>query len=492
MQRHSRGMCAHMNAAVAVCMWLTTLLLPLSSAMLLSVDLTTTYQNVVGAGAAFSGSTTYLLHHHLNDTQREGVMNLLFGSYEAYGGANFNSMRIVMGSCDFSLRNYTYDDLPDGTQDDFNLDYFSVANDMEYVVPMIRAALLVNPGLRIIASPWSAPAWMKVPQSLFGGVLSNDTKVRLTYAQYFRRFVESYALLGIPIFAVTVQNEPRFQTSNYPSMQLTPQDEIQMAELIAEAFVNSSIIGNTTKVIVYDHNWDDPDYPIEVLSSPAIEGNPAIIGAAFHCYAGNVVAQGVVHAAAPSKRIFFTECTGGAWAPQFSGDLLWDTSNLVIGAVNQWAESVTKWNMALDTTGGPHLPSACSNCRGVITILPTGEAVLNEDFYPLAHLSMWLNATEKNQRVSISNQSVAVAMKTPSCVVVVLQNSESSASSFELSFGVNATTACVALFPIPPQSIASVRWRLGHDTAEWVVTCGDQSQLRRAQPPATVRCSPVA
>jgi glucosylceramidase len=453
------------------------------------VDLTREHQQVVGGGAAFSGATTYLLNNRLNATQRQDLMRFLFGSYDEFGGAQFNAMRIVMGSCDFSLRNYTYDDLPDDVADDFDLQYFSIENELEYTVPMVREALQVNPHLRIIASPWSAPAWMKVPSTLFGGLLSNNTNVRRTYAQYFRKFVEAYINVGIPLFAVTVQNEPRFQTPNYPSMQLSPEDEVQMALLIAEEFANSTIINNTTKVIVYDHNWDDPSYPIQVMEDDEVLQNPTIVGSAFHCYAGNVAAQGLVHAAVPSKRMFFTECTGGSWAPQFAGNLMWDTSNLIIGSVNLWAESVTKWNMALDASGGPHLPNACSDCRGLLTIDDAGAISFNEDFYPLAHLSMWLNASERNVRVSASNTSSALAIKTPSSVVVVLQNSDELETTFNVTFS-GANTTCVGTFLLPTQSIATIRWRFASADADWVLTSGDKTQLRAPQRPRDVRCMP--
>lgn len=461
-----------------------------TTATVLTVDVQQTFQDVVGAGAAFSGSTTYLLQERLNVSQRETLMKFMFGSFEEHQGAQFNAMRIVMGTCDFSLENYTYDDLPKGVEHDFDLHHFSIEKDMQYVVPMIREALAVNPHIRIVASPWTAPAWMKVPQTLFGGVLSNDTDVRKTYAQYFRRYVEAYAEHGIPIFAVTVQNEPRFQTGIYPSMQLTPQDEVQMALLIAEALQNSSV--KNTKVIVYDHNWDDPDYPIAVLSNSDVLANEAIIGSAFHCYAGNVAAQGTVHTAVPSKRIFFTECTGGAWAPQFASDLLWDTNNLVIGAVNQWAEFSTKWNMVLDTNGGPHLPAACDNCRGLLAVDEAGNVTVNEDFYPLAHLSMWLNASERNQRVVVSNESVALAIKTPSSVVLVLSNSANTTEVFNVVVTLNRTTSCSFEVTLPITSIATLKWDVGGSAADWVVTSGDVSVRRQIQAPASVQCSSVA
>lgn len=467
---------------------LTAITMSMATPNTVVVDVRQTYQDVVGGGAAFSGATTYLLKERFSDTQRDALMKFLFGSFDEHTGAQFNAMRIVMGTCDFSLANYTYDELPEGVDSDYMLQYFSIEQDMQYVVPMIRAALAVNPHIRIVASPWTAPSWMKVPQTLFGGTLSNSSKVRHTYATYFRRFVEAYALEGIPIFAVTVQNEPRFQTGIYPSMQLTPHDEIEMALLIAESLRNSSIARNT-KVIVYDHNWDDPDYPIDVLNNSEVLANEDIIGSAFHCYAGSVAAQGTVHAAVPTKRIFFTECTGGAWAPHFGSDLLWDTSNLVIGAVNQWAEFSTKWNMLLDTSGGPHLPGACDNCRGLLAVDSAGNVTINEDFYPLAHLSMWLNASEKNQRIFVSNESVALAIKSPSAVIILLENAADVQETFMLTVTLNQTTSCSFQINLPNSSIATVRWHVDNVTADWAMTTGDASVLRQLQTPTRVQCT---
>lgn len=468
-------------------------------------SLQTMYQTVYGSGAALTGASTYLLAERMNPLQRTALLHRLYGP-EASGGVQFNAMRVVMGTCDFNVLNYTYDDLPTGVVDDFNMTYFTVAQDTAYVIPMIQEALAINPAIKIIASPWSAPAWMKVPATLEGGVLSNRSDVRRAYALYFKRYVETYwTEFNIPIFAVTVQNEPRFQTPIYPSMQLTPADEIEMSLLIAEAFEGSSIIRNRTKVLVYDHNWDDPQYPIDVLSDSRVNRSETIIGSAFHCYAGDVSAQLSVHDAVPNKRIFFTECCGGAWAPNFTSNLIWDTQNLVIGTVNGWAETVTKWNMLLDDQCGPHLPRACDNCWGVATVAGNGSVSFHEDFYPLAHLSLFLNTSGDNRRLNVSLPDTALALAVNASqryptVVLLYLNPDASGVTVNVtlpmpSATVTATNAAAAscslsLF-VPPASLATLRWVTSpqqRHSAAWVLTTGDGQQLLAPQPALQVTC----
>lgn len=458
----------------------------------LDVHCTERLQQVYGSGAAFTPSSTYLFMSRLSTAERLSLFRMLFGPHDVYHGAQFNAMRIVMGTCDFSLTNYTYDELPSGVTADYNMSYFSISKDLEYVIPAILEALAVNPHIRIIASPWSAPAWMKEPPTLFGGNLSSRLEVRQSYAKYFRLYVEAYIQLGIPIFAVTVQNEPRFETGSYPSMGMTASDEIQMALLIAAEFSASDIINGSTKVLVYDHNWDDTAYPIEVLSDPSVNVSDIIIGSAFHCYAGNVTAQLTVHEALPHKRIFFTECCGGAWAPDFSSNLMWDTQNLVLGTLNGWAETVTKWNMALDESCGPHLPAACTNCWGLLTIAKNGSVTFHDDYYALAHLSMWLNPAGDNYRVTVSEPASATAIAVnasqlhPTYVVVVL-NSNSFRNSYTVQFHTKKQD-CVATLELPHESVATVRWRLSESAAEWVITSGNQHHLLQSQPDIPVVC----
>lgn len=439
------------------------------------------FQDFLGVGAAMTETTASLVMSMNSETRRDFLATV----YGRSAGVGFSAMRIVMGSCDFSLSNYTYDDIPANMTSDFQLSHFSIAHDLQTVIPAIREALAVNPSLKIIATPWSAPAWMKVPATLFGGNLSSDPMIRSTYARYFRRYVEAYKTAGVPIFAVTVQNEPRFSTSSYPSMFMTPEDEQEMALRIAHEFEQSTIINNQTKVIVYDHNWDDPQYPITVLENRSVLESDTIIGAAFHCYAGQVQAQSLVKQAVPSKRLFFTECCGGAWAPNFGSNLVWDTQNLVVGAVVNYAETVIKWNLLLDSNNGPHLPAACTNCWGLGTLWENGTYSFHEDFYSLGHLSIFLG--EHNQRIKTTDDVNTVALlssnSTNSWLVVVVLNPTNTATTISLTFSMQNDSQCVATFDLAGDGLASLRVPMdgSSGTIQWVLTTGNQENLLSPQ-----------
>ena len=398
------------------------------------------YQPITGSGGALTQASAVLLAE-MNGTTRRSLLMALFGAPQLMnrsgkhgngGGSNggpgvsagYSFIRLPMGSCDFSTKNYTYDDLPAGVADDYDMQYFSINNDfdlgiiraLQEMADVYTSTRTTNTaggdwswprGLKIIAAPWSPPAWMKTGNTLFGSSLQSSNDVIAAYAKYFRKFVEEYHIqAGIDVYAVSPQNEPLFSTGNYPSCYLSPQQEIQLALAIAEEFENSTLIREKikTKILIYDHNWNDPQYPITVFANASIAASKWIVGAAFHCYAGNVSAQGQFHAANPSKEVYMTECTGGSWAPDFGSDLVWDLMNLVAGAPNYWAQGVLKWNLVLDQNGGPHLPSACTNCRGeVMYSTVDGSVTYKEDFYALAHLSVAVSGSSGRQLFRVDN-----------------------------------------------------------------------------------------
>lgn len=356
-------------------------------------------QEFIGVGAAMTRSSAALLMRDCDAATRARIVHALVRD------AGVGALRVPMGSSDFTPplqdTRYTYNDLPADAAPDWNQTHFSVDKDLEVGLPD-ALRLIANASaprqLFIIAAPWSAPAWMKTTGSLNGGTLrandgANGTRVLQSYALYFARFVEAYAALGIHIDAVTPQNEPRNSNSGYPTMTLTPQQEADLVLAIDAVFTARNL---STRVVVYDHNWDDPAYPIAVytaLRNASSSGRvpPRVLGAAFHCYAGNVAAQSAVHDFDPALDVFFTECSGTATYPDFVGDLLWDAENLIVGATRSWARTVLKWNVLLDAAGGPKLPGGCSNCRGVVTVNATsGHVTLNEDFYALAHLGRFV------------------------------------------------------------------------------------------------------
>ena len=276
-------------------------------------------------------------------------------------GIGLSYLRQPMGASDFALNYYTYDDMPDGEIDP-DLENFSIHYDESYIIPMLQQAFAINPALKFMGTPWSAPAWMKDSGKLESGRLKDD--YYNTYAEYFLKYVQAYEAHGIMIHAITLQNEPEHEPCDYPCMRMTEdqdQDQNQdhpqakLAKLVGKKFQDNGI---NTKIIVWDHNWDNPNYPIAVMNESYAK--PYIDGSAFHCYCEGCgpSAQSEVVTAHPHKDIYFTECSGTVGS-DFDKDLIWDVSNLIIGATRHWAKTVLKWNIALDENSGPQRYSKC-------------------------------------------------------------------------------------------------------------------------------------
>jgi glucosylceramidase len=324
----------------------------------------------------------------------------LFGA----GGDRLSFLRQPMGSSDFVAGpHYTYDDLPAG-ETDYGMHHFSIQHDRGQILPLLRTALALNPQLKVIGTPWSPPAWMKTNGSLIGGRLIDDPRIYAAYARYFVRFVKAYEGAGVPVYAVTVQNEPQNRhPSGYPGMDLPVAQEAKLVVAIGQAF---DAAGIDTKILGYDHNWSEhagdiestppgespeTEYPTDLLNSAA---GPWLAGTAFHCYAGDPSRQTELHRAFPGKGIWFTECSGSHGpsdppAQVFSDTLKWHSRNLVLGVTRNWGMTVVNWNLALDPSGGPH-NGGCDTCTGVVTVGPGQEVTRNAEYFTLGHLARFV------------------------------------------------------------------------------------------------------
>lgn len=346
---------------------------PPAGAVAVAVDATSRYQSMDGFGASLTDSAAVLINH-LPAAARQAALTDLFNPGSA---ASVSLLRLPMGASDLALSAYTYDDMPAG-QSDTKLSHFNVTHDDANIVPVLKGALGLNPNIKVLATPWSAPAWMKTGGSLFGGSLSGNQYQ--TFANYFVKFIQSYAARGIPIYAVTPQNEPENANSTYPTMTMTATQEATFVGKYLGPALARAGYGNV-KILGYDHNWGDTTYPTQLLGNTAAIGYLA--GTAFHCYSGNPTAQTVVHDQYPNKGVWFTECSG-TLGSSFAGDLGWNSDNLLIGAPRNWAKTVMFWSLALDPTGGPHT-GGCGSCRGVITVDPsTGTFTPNVEHALLA------------------------------------------------------------------------------------------------------------
>lgn len=388
----------------------------------ITIDTKTTYQVMDGFGAALTESSAYLIAS-LPEEKRQALLIDLFSKTEGIG---IDFIRIPMGASDFSLGTYSYNDMPIGMTDPL-LENFSLERDEAYIIPILKEILLINPDIKLMGSPWSAPAWMKDNQSMHGGSLLPEYVE--VYANYFLKFIQGYEAHGLPIYAVTPQNEPLHETSSYPTMHMTVQEHIALIEKIGPTIKDA---GYDTLIIAYDHNWDQPMYPTMILNNEAVRDYVA--GTAFHCYAGQVSSQDLVHQSHPDKGIWFTECSGGGWATHFLSNLEWNMENLFIGSINYHSKAVLLWNLALDDQDGP-TNGGCSNCRGVVTIHENGSYTKNEEYYSLAHFSKFVIPGAKRVFVETNHSElIATGFINPDeTIVLVIHNKSDSDQSVNLN-----------------------------------------------------------
>src|SRR2546422_50122 len=222
---------------------------PPATLLRIVVDEGTTYQEMVGFGAAITDASAWLIQNKLAPAQREALLQELFGPSPGLG---LSFTRLTMGASDFSLHQYSYDDMPAG-QTDSALAHFSIDSNRAYVLPVVQRALAINPRLKIMASPWSPPGWMKTTGSLIQGTLLPEAYGPL--AEYFRRYIEAYGAEGVPIYAITVQNEPHYEPPTYPGMRLEPPARSRfIGQYLGPLFAQHGI---GTIILDWDHNWDE-------------------------------------------------------------------------------------------------------------------------------------------------------------------------------------------------------------------------------------------
>jgi glucosylceramidase len=348
---------------------------------IIEVDKNQQFQPIDGFGAAVTGSTAYLLQRKMTGDQRAALLRDLYTT--ANDGIGLSYARMTIGSSDFSIGTYSYDDVPAG-QTDPTLANFSIDRDRAELLPTLQEIIALNPQLKLMGSPWSPPAWMKSTQNMIGGQLNPSAYP--AYAQYFVKFVQAFGAAGVSFDAITIQNEPLFEPPGYPGMAMSAAQQADFIKNhLGPAFRTNGI---ATKIIAYDHNWDRADYPLAVLADAGAA--QYVAGSAFHGYAGNVEAMGTVHDAHPNKDLYFTEQSGGEFAPGFANNLRDMTRTLIIGTTRNWSRNVLLWNLALDENYGP-TNGGCQNCTGVVKInSATGAVTKNVEYYALGHASKFV------------------------------------------------------------------------------------------------------
>lgn len=413
----------------------------------IDVDASKRYQEIVGFGANITDASAWLIQHKLNAQQRQSLLQDLFGKPPGIG---LSLTRLTIGASDFSRHHYSLDDVPAG-QTDPELRNFSIEPMRSEVLPVLHSAKQINPQLQVMASPWSAPAWMKTNSSLIQGSLRPDAYD--AFARYLAKFADAMDAQGLPLYALTLQNEPHFEPKDYPGMRL---DSAARAKLIGEhvgpLFAKRA---KPVRILDWDHNWDEAQAPLAVLADA--KARPFVSGVAWHCYAGNVAAQSAVHDAYPDKETYFTECSGGEWKPHWRETLPWYMRNLIIGTTRGWAKGVLLWNIALDQDHGPHL-GGCTDCRGVVTInSKTGEVTRNFDYYALAHASRFVRPGA--HRIASTSgvqglETVAFENADDHSIVLIVLNSDDEERHFSVRFHGQSFTPSM-----PGASVATYVWQ---------------------------------
>lgn len=388
----------------------------------ISVDSATSYQAVDGFGYTLTGGSAYLINQVMTASARTNLLNELFGNGNSSIGISY--LRVSMGASDLSASVYSYNDMPAG-QADPALANFSLAADTVDVIPVLKQILLINPSVKIMASPWSAPVWMKDNSNSIGGNL--QPQYYGVYANYFVKYIQAMQAKGITIDAITIQNEPQHGGNN-PSMLMSAAEQaIFIKNNLGPAFQAAGI---STKIIVWDHNCDNPNYPIAVLNDAIAK--QYINGSAFHLYGGDISALTTVRNAHPDKALYFTEQWTSANG-SFDGDLKWHMKNVIIGSMRNWSRIALEWNLANNTSYGPHTPGGCTECKGALTI---GSSVSrNVSYYIIAHASKFVPPGSVRISSTLVSNLPNVAFKTPEGKkVLIVVNEGGTAEGFNIAY----------------------------------------------------------
>ena len=397
----------------------------------IDIDVSQTYQTVDGFGYTLTGGSAEVINT-LSASKKQELLQDLFGSGENSIAVSY--LRVSIGASDLNSSVFSYNDLEPG-QTDINLTKFSLEKD-KGVINLLKEILAINPKIKILGSPWSAPVWMKTNGSTIGGSLKPEYYG--VYAQYFVKYIQAMKNEGITVDAITIQNEP-LHGGNNPSMVMTAEEQATFVkQSLGPAFKNAGI---NTKIIVYDHNCDRPDYPIAVLSDK--DASPYIDGAAFHLYGGDISALSSVRNTFPTKNVYFTE----QWTASngnFGGDLKWHTKNVVIGSMRNWSKNALEWNLANDPQFKPYTSGGCTMCKGAITVNSTENYAKNVSYYIIAHASKFVPQNSVRIASTQPGNLATVAFKREDGkLVLIVENDGNNAESFNIR--INGKIATLSL-----------------------------------------------
>lgn len=356
-----------------------------------------TYQTIDGFGWMLNQGSAKLLMQ-LPADKRRAMLEEIFGA----DGLRASMLRVAIGASDLSESDYTYADGHDET-----LSNFAIAQqDLSSVVPILQEIRTINPDIRILACSWTAPTWMKEGVAWYNSFVDGTLKSGYydLYADYFVKYLDAMAAWGIPIWGISVQNEP-LNDHNDPSMVWTKE---QMYKFIAGSLgPKLKEAGYTSvRIIAYDHNCDVTDFPIHVAKSKYVYGT------AFHLYAGDISALSTVYNST-GKPVLFTEQYTGKDG-DFSGDLEWHLKNVVLGSLNHMSTTALEWNLSSDSDYSIHTPGGCTICKGALTINGSSLTARNVSYYIIGHASRVFDVGAKRIEATTTTSNLTyVAVRNP-------------------------------------------------------------------------------
>ncbi|SPF48070.1 Glucosylceramidase [Candidatus Sulfopaludibacter sp. SbA4] len=410
----------------------------------IDVDDKQKFQPIDGFGYALTGGSAQHMIR-MDAAKRAALIKELFADDGNNIGVSY--LRVSIGASDLNDHVFSYDDLPPG-ETDKEMSRFSLDPDRADVIPILKEILAVNPKIEILGSPWSAPAWMKTNNNVKGGKLKPEYYD--AYARYFVKYIQGMKAEGIRIDAITIQNEP-LNEKNTPSLQMLSADQdVFIKSHLGPAFHAAGI---DTKIVLYDHNCDHPEYATAILDDP--EAAKYVDGSGFHLYGGKIDAMSGVHNSHPGKNLYFTEqMVTGSIEGRPTANVAAPVRRLIIGATRNWSRNVILWNLAADPKNNPHTDNGgCTMCQGAITI--DGNTVSrNVAYYAIAHAAKFVRPG--SVRISSNDLDTLpnVAFQTPDKkTVLIVVNGAQAPQTFHIRYRAKLITPTLA-----PGAVGTYIW----------------------------------
>lgn len=428
------------------------------SSTTIMLDPTTRYQTMDGFGAAITGSTAFNL---LQMTQ-ENRIKFLKDTFSPTEGLGHSYVRISIGCSDFSLSEYSLCDTP-------GIENFGLTSEeTDYVIPVLKEILEINPELKIMGSPWTPPQWMKVNnltdlQPFFSWTSGQLNPAYYSdYATYFVKWIKAMNQNGINIYSVTPQNEP-LNRGNSASLYMGWEEQYEFLQNhLVPQFKKASL---NTKIYLFDHNYnydniaDQKGYPMNIYDAGI--DSEMVAGAAYHNYGGDKSELLKVQSRYPEREMVFTETSIGTWndGHNLEKRLIDDMREVALGTVNNGCKAVIVWNLMLDSERGPNREGGCQTCYGAVDIDISDYSTItrNSHYYIISHLS----SVVKPGAVRIGTSGLSdpgiihsAFENSDGTYAVVLLNSAPDSKSITLDDGNKHFT-----YEVPAGSVASYQWK---------------------------------